>query len=116
MVQFCIKCGEKDPSKLIPIEEGVFTNSHMCRGCTVVRTKDTSVRGELEFAFTAVTTETGATVGAAVKDEPGYSKLSNMPEFGTYQEAQDYADELNAKLRLTTLDAWKIVASSMRNQ
>jgi len=113
MVQFCIKCGEKDPSKLIPIEEGVFTNSHMCRGCA---DRALLLRGEMEFAFTAVTTETGATVGAAVKDEPGYCKLSNMPEFETYQEAQDYADELNAKLRLTTLDAWKIVASSMRNQ
>jgi len=68
----------------------------------------------MDFAFTAVTTDTGSTVGAAVKGERGYSRLSNMPEFTTYDQAQEYADELNTKLGLTTLEAWKIVASTMR--
>ena len=46
----------------------------------------------MEFAFTAVTTETGATIGAAIKGERGYSRLSNMPEFKTMNDAMDYAD------------------------
>ena len=69
---------------------------------------------DMTFAFTAVTTDTGSTVGAAIENVRGYSKLSNMPEFKTYPEAHDYAEELNTKLGLTTLEAWKIVASTMR--
>ena len=68
----------------------------------------------MEFAFTAVTTETGATIGAAIKGERGYSRLSNMPEFKTINDAMDYADELNNKLGLSNLEAWKITASTMR--
>ena len=68
----------------------------------------------MEFAFTAVTTETGATIGAAIKGERGYSRLSNMPEFKTMNDAMDYADELNNKLGLSNLEAWKITASTMR--
>ena len=68
----------------------------------------------MEFAFTAVTTETGATIGAAIKGERGYSKLSNMPEFKTIEAAMNYADELNNKLGLSNLEAWKITASTMR--
>ena len=30
---FCIRCGEKRLTELVKIEEGVFTKSHMCRGC-----------------------------------------------------------------------------------
>ena len=71
----------------------------------------------MEFAFTAITTETGTnTVAAALQDVGGYSRLSNMPEFETYPEAMDYADKLNTDMGLTTLEAWKIVASSMRHQ
>ena len=69
---------------------------------------------DMTFAFTAVIGAAGSTIGAAVENVRGYSKLSNMPEFATYAQAQDYADELNAKLGLTTLEAWKIVASTMR--
>ena len=68
----------------------------------------------MEFAFTAVTTETGATIGAAIKGERGYSRLSNMPEFKTMNDAMDYADELNNKLGLSNLEAWTITASTMR--
>ena len=69
----------------------------------------------MEFAFTAVTTNDGKnTVGAALQDVGGYSRLSNMPEFETYPEAMDYADKLNTDMGLSTLEAWKIIASSMR--
>jgi hypothetical protein len=30
---YCVKCGEKRLEKLVKIEEGVFTKSHICRGC-----------------------------------------------------------------------------------
>ena len=33
MGKYCIKCGDRDPSNLIPIEDGIFTDSHMCRPC-----------------------------------------------------------------------------------
>ena len=68
----------------------------------------------MEFAFTAIITETGATIGAATRDIQGHSTLSNMPEFKTYGAASDFAEILNAKLGLSTLEAWKIVASSMK--
>ena len=68
----------------------------------------------MEFAFTAITTETGASLAIATKGERGYSIMLEVPSFPSYSEADDYANELNAKLGLSTLDAWKIVASSMR--
>ena len=67
-----------------------------------------------DFAFVAVTTDTGATVGAAIKGERGYSRLSNLPAVKPYAEAREYAEELNTRLGLTTLEAWRIVASTMR--
>jgi hypothetical protein len=67
----------------------------------------------MEFAYVAVITDTGATIGAAIKGERGYATLSNMPTFTTYAAAMDYADELNNKLGLTSLEAWKITASTM---
>ena len=76
--------------------------------------KDNQFKKSTDFAFTAVTTETGATVSAAIQDISGYSNLSNMPEFKTYAEADSYATELNSKLGLSSLEAWKIVASTMR--
>ena len=75
---------------------------------------DNPIMNGAAFAFPAVTTDTGATVGAAIQDITGYSTLSNMPEFKTYAEADTYATELNNKLGLTTLEAWRIVASTMR--
>ena len=68
----------------------------------------------MDYAFTAVTTETGVTVGAAIQNISGYSNLSNMPEFKTYAQADIYANGLNSELGLTKLEAWKIVASTMR--
>ena len=65
-------------------------------------------------AFTAIITDTGATVGMATQDVPGYYLLDNMPEFKTYAEADAVADEFNAKMGLSKLDAFKIVASTMR--
>ena len=76
--------------------------------------KDNPIMNGADFAFTAVTTDTGATVSAAIQDISGYSNLSNMPEFKTYAEADTYATELNSKLGLSSLEAWKIVASTMR--
>ena len=69
---------------------------------------------DMTFAFTAVIGAAGSTIGAAIENVRGYSKLSNMPEFKTYPEAHDYAEELNTKLGLSSLEAWKIVASTMR--
>ena len=52
----------------------------------------------------------------AVKDVRGHANFLGAPEFETYAEAMDYADTLNADMGLSTLEAWKIVASSMRHQ
>ena len=68
----------------------------------------------MEFAFTAIITETGSSIGIAYQDTAGHYTMSNVPTFDTYSEAQDYADTMNIKLGLTTLEAWKIVASSMK--
>ena len=80
----------------------------------MAKANDNPIINGADFAFVAVTTDTGATVGAAIKGERGYSRLSNMPEFKTYAEAREYAEELNTRLGLTTLEAWRIVASTMR--
>ena len=73
----------------------------------------------MEFAFTAVTTDTGAVIGIAQAYTPGYLPWNadgtlDIPEFKTYDEAATVAAELNTKLGLTTLQAWRIVASTMR--
>ena len=65
-------------------------------------------------AFTAVITDTGATVGMATQNIKGYYLLDNMPEFKTYAEADAVAEEFNAKMGLSPLEAFKIVASTMR--
>tara|TARA_R110000765_G_scaffold55185_2_gene109617 strand:+ start:128 stop:388 length:261 start_codon:yes stop_codon:yes gene_type:complete len=67
-----------------------------------------------EFAFVAIITETGASVGVAYQDTAGHFTMSNMPSFKVYADAMDYADTLNTKLGLSSLEAWKITASSMR--
>ena len=76
----------------------------------MAKANDNPIINGADFAFVAVTTDTGAPVGAAIQDISGYSNLSNMPEFKTYAEADTSASELNKKLGLTTLEAWKIVA------
>ena len=68
----------------------------------------------MTYAFTAINTETGSTIGVAFLGESGYLPLANMPKFTVYSEAQDYADKLNHDNGLTGVEAWKIVASSMR--
>ena len=80
----------------------------------MAKANDNPIMNGAEFAFTAVTTNNGATVGAAIQNISGYSILSNMPEFKTMNDAMDYADELNNKLGLSNLEAWKITASTMR--
>ena len=68
----------------------------------------------MEFAYTAIITETGSSIGIAYQDMAGHYTMDNMPTFQAYSEAQDYADILNNKLGLSSLDAWKIIASSMK--
>ena len=72
------------------------------------------IPGNDQFAFTAIITDTGAGIGVAYQDIPGHFTTSNMPTFKAYPEAQDYADTLNTKLGLSSLEAWKIIASSMK--
>ena len=69
-----------------------------------------------DMAFVAIMVDGGrGTVGVAYQGESGYYRLGNMPEFETYPEAQKYAEELNTeRLGLSTLEAWQIIASSMR--
>ena len=68
----------------------------------------------MTYAFTAILTDTGASVGVAFQGEAGHMPVANMPEFTVYSDAQDYADKLNLDSGLTSLEAWKIIASSMR--
>ena len=68
----------------------------------------------IDQVYVAVITDNGASIGIAQQDIRGYFTLDNMPEFWTYREAQEYAEELNTKLGVTPLEAWQIVASSMR--
>ena len=71
-----------------------------------------------DFAFTAVTIvntdEWTYTIGIAHKDQPGFSRPVEFPAFETYDDAQKHADLLNKDIGLTTLEAWKIVASTMK--
>ena len=64
--------------------------------------------------YVAVITDNGASIGIAKQDIPGYFTLDNMPEFKTYADAMEHAETLNSKLGLSSLEAWKIAASSMR--
>ena len=74
------------------------------------------ITGNDQFAFTAIITDTGAGIGVAYQDMAGHYTISNTPTFKAYPEAQDYADKLNTDMGLSTLEAWKIIASSMRHQ
>jgi len=64
--------------------------------------------------YVAVITDNGASIGIAKQGVKGYFTLDNMPEFKTYNEAMDHADTLNDKLGVSSLEAWKIVASTIR--
>ena len=80
----------------------------------MAKANDNPIINGADFAFTAVTTDTGAKLGLAIQDISGYSNFLHAPEFETYSEAQTRAEELNSNMGLTTLEAWKIVASTMR--
>ena len=69
----------------------------------------------MDFAFTAVPTESGNkyTLGVAHRNQKGFSRVSGF-EFETYDGAQARADGFNADIGLAKLEAWKIVASTMR--
>ena len=67
----------------------------------------------MTYAFAAILTETGSTIGVAFLGESGHWPLSNMPEFTVYSEAMDYADKLNLDNGLDFEAAWKIIASTM---
>ena len=71
-----------------------------------------------EFAFTAVTIvntdEWTHTIGMAYKDQPGFSRPVAFSTFENYDDAQAHADLLNQDIGLTKLEAWKIVASTMK--
>ena len=68
----------------------------------------------IDQVYVAVITDAGASIGIAKQDIRGYFTLDNMPEFKTYDQAMEYADTLNSKLGLSSLEAWKIVAATMR--
>jgi hypothetical protein len=85
------------------------------------------------LAYTAVIEEDGVRLGLAEEGEPGYlpQRLPTTVPYGkyldagtmddtglvkSYDEARKIAAELNERLfKITPLDAWTIVASSMRN-
>ena len=68
----------------------------------------------IDQVYVAVITDNGASIGIAQQDIRGYFTLDNKPELKTYDQAIEYADTLNSKLGLSSLEAWKIVASTMR--
>ena len=68
----------------------------------------------IDQVYVAVITETGASIGIAKQDIRGYYTLDNMPEFETYADAMEHADALNSNSGLSSLEVWKIVASTMR--
>ena len=67
-----------------------------------------------DFAFVAVITDDGAKLGMAIENVSGHANFLGAPEFQTYSEAQDRAEELNTNMGLTESEAWKIVASTLR--
>jgi len=68
----------------------------------------------IDQVYVAVITDNGASIGIAQKGVKGYFTLDNMPEFKTYADAMEHAETLNSKLGLSSLEAWKITASTMR--
>ena len=63
-------------------------------------------------ALTAPYPKVGAMIGVVVENEAGYHPTPWF--FPTMEAAEKYAKEYNGKLGLTPLEAWRIVASSMR--
>ncbi len=70
------------------------------------------------FAFTAIVTGDGTTdafiIGRADEHVPGYTPCPEYGEFKSYDAAKAQADTLNRAVGLSPVDAWTIVASTMR--
>jgi hypothetical protein len=68
-----------------------------------------------QYAYTAVVDHAhrGYTIGRADAGTRGYTPMWHMGNFPTYADAMAKADELNAQLGLSKLDALKIVAGTM---
>lgn len=66
-----------------------------------------------KHAFTAVIVEGGYGVGRADYGTTGYTPLKIVP-YATYEVAKELADMLNKDLGITPLEAWHIVANTMR--
>lgn len=67
------------------------------------------------FAYTAIVDDGGYSIGRAEEDVSGYTPMPEFSSFGTYDDAQTKADELNLSLGLEKIEGIKIVLSSMRN-
>lgn len=70
-----------------------------------------------KYAFTPVIHEENGVsmiiLGRADFGTSGYTPKKNQT-FENYDVARDFADELNAELELTKLEAWLIVTDTMR--
>lgn len=70
------------------------------------------------FAYTAVVTGDGTRdayiVGRADQHVAGHTPCPEYGEFNNYAAAKARADALNHALGLTPIEAWKIVATTMR--
>lgn len=75
------------------------------------RVDPTTLRGK--HAFTAVITDEGYIIGRADYGKTGYTPLKVAP-YKSFEEAKAAANKLNKDLGLTPLEAWHIVADTMR--
>ena len=66
-----------------------------------------------KHAYTAVVLEDGYGVGRADYGIPGYTPLKVAP-YQSFEEAKTAANMLNKDLGLNPLEAWHIVADTMR--
>ena len=67
-----------------------------------------------DIAYVSVTTDSGFAIGLAHRGVRGYTPLPALPTFASLEEAEAYVKSLNhTAFGLTSLDAWKIVASTM---
>ena len=70
----------------------------------------------MDKAYTAVIADQGSIVAEVILGMKGYLP---RPEFGTFpnhNDAEAKAQELNTSRGISSMDAWLIVASSMRHQ
>lgn len=67
----------------------------------------------MNYAYTAIINERSYGIGRADKGIPGYTPFPKAGTFKTYEEASEFAADLNEKNGLDKLEAYKIVASTM---